>query len=221
MAEATHRGIPFAIGGGLAAMTYAGQWRNTKDLDVYLRERDREGMIRLLTELGLEDYYEKQAYDRKWIYRSYSGEVIVDLIWAMANQRALVEDSWLEGPLVEAGGECFRLLAPEEALWSKLYVFQRDRSDWPDALNLLCGIGPEINWRRLLNELGPDAPLLAGVLVVFGWLCPHRATELPSWLWQELGVNRPGPGGEGLEQVRYRAALLDSRPWFTPLLEGH
>ena len=218
MQEARRRGVPFAVGGGLAAMTYAGQWRNTKDLDLYICERDRDGAIRILIDQGLNDYYEKQPYDRKWIYRGYKGDTIIDLIWAMANQRARVDPSWLEGPEVEAGGERFHLLRPEEALWSKLYVQQRDRSDWPDALNLLYGVGPDMDFHRLLGNLGADVLLLTGLLTVFAWLCPDRARQLPEWLWSELRLERPSANGNP-EQVRDRARLLDSRPWFTPALE--
>jgi len=199
-------------------MTYAGQWRNTKDLDLYVLARDREAMIEILGSLGLRDYYEKQPYDRAWIYRGYQDDTIIDLIWAMANQRAQVDETWLEGPQVEVDHESFHLLAPEEALWSKLYVMQRDRCDWPDAVNLLYGVGPEIDFRRLLQNLAGDVPLFAGLMSMFGWLCPERARELPEWLWRELGLTPPATD-RNPQQVRDRARLLDSRPWFTPTLE--
>ncbi len=216
--EAQNRGLRFAVGGGLAAMAYAGQWRNTKDIDLYILPRERDDMIRVVTDLGLGDYYEKQSYDRKWIYRSYREDTIVDLIWAMANQRAVVDENWLEGPEVEVDGERFRLIAPEEALWSKVYVMQRERCDWPDALNLLFGTGPELDWRRVLDRIEDDAPLLRGLLTVFGWVCPDGARELPSWVWDELQVCRPEE--DDGETTARRAPLLDSRPWFTPTLEN-
>ena len=217
MREAQHRNIPFAVGGGLAAMTYAGQWRNTKDIDLYVLPRDRGRMIELVLALGLEDYYEKQPYDRNWIYRSYKDDTIVDIMWAMANQRAQVDEAWLNGPEVEAGEQRFHLLPAEEELWSKLYVLQHDRCDWPDALNLLYGVGPELDWRRLLAGVAEDLALLAGLLSCFAWLHAERANELPRWLWSALHLSPPAAAG--LEQARTRARLLDSRPWFTPVLE--
>lgn len=215
IAGARECGIPFAIGGGLAAMTYASQWRNTKDLDMYAMCRDREQLAQLLTELGLTDYYEVQPYDRKWIYRAHRGDVIVDVIWAMANQRAQVDESWLRGPEVEAGGERFRLLAPEEAIWSKLYVLQHDRCDWPDCLNVLYGVGPELDWSRLISNVGTDLPLLSGLLAAFVWLAPERAKEFPSFIWKELKVEAPQEQ-VGEDAMRRRATFLDTRPWFTP-----
>ncbi len=218
MRQARRRNLRFAVGGGLAAMTYAGQWRNTKDIDLYVLPQDAERMIRVVRDLGLADYYEVEPYDRKWISRSYRDDTIVDIMWAMANQRTQVDERWLEGPQVEAGGERFRLLAPEEEIWSKLYVLQRDRCDWMDTLNLIYGVGTELDWRHLIARAGEDLPLLRGVLSIFAWVAPDRARELPAWLWPELGMSAPGPGG-GLELTMQRARLLDSRPWFTPVLE--
>jgi hypothetical protein len=217
IAEAQRRKVKFAVGGGLAAMTYAGQWRNTKDIDLYVLPRDRDAMIGLVTELGLQDLYEKQSYDRKWIYRSYQEDVIVDIMWAMANQRAEVDERWLNGPTVEAGGLRFPLLPAEEEMWSKLYVLQRDRCDWPDALNLLYGVGPELDWRHLVTRVADDRPLLAGLLSTFAWICPERARELPGWLWGELRISAPETAQPDV--TRSRAGLLDSRPWFTPVLD--
>lgn len=213
-------GTPFAVGGGLAAMTYAGQWRNTKDLDLYILPADREKMIRLLGDLGFTDYYEKQPYDRKWIYRGFLDDNIVDLIWAMANQRASVDLAWFDGPEVDVDGESFRLLAPEHALWCKMYVLQRDRCDWPDALNLLYGVGEGLNWRSVLRAFDADAPLLAGLLSLFAWLTPRDARKLPIWLWDELRLERPAADHD-LEITRERASLLDTRSWFTPVLDQH
>ncbi len=219
MTEAARRGIPFAVGGGLAAMTYAGLWRNTKDIDLYILQRDRERMVQLLLDLGLEDYYEKLAYDRRWIYRSYHADTIVDLMWGMANQRAWVDEDWLRGPEVEADDVRFRLLPPEEALWTKLYVLQRDRCDWPDAFNLLCGVGSELDWKRIFRLLGTDARLLAGLLCAYAWLSPDGARQLPDSIWTELGIRQPEEEGTAALTQR-RAGLLDSRPWFADTASG-
>ncbi len=219
MTEAQRRGLQFAIGGGFATMTYTGQWRDTKDIDLFVREGDKNEMIRILTDSGLKDYYEQEAYQRHWIYRSYKDDIIVDVIWAMANQRAAIDGGWLEGPEIYVENQRFRLVPAEETLWNKLYVLQRDRCDWPDGLSLLYSMGPGLNWRRLLERIGDDAPLLSGLLSIFAWLCPERAQQLPPWVWHELGAVRPQPESHVTGQDS-RADLLDSRPWFTPTIDN-
>jgi hypothetical protein len=216
--KAQDSGIPFALGGGMAAMVYAGQTRDSKDIDIYLRPGDRDGMIGLLTSLGLTDYYDQKPYDRSWIYRSWQDGMIVDVMWGMANQRAQVDDLWLSGPSFEVEGRSILVVPPEEILWSKLYVLQRDRCDWPDALNMLYALGPDLAWSHLLERVGPDVGLLAGLLATFRWLCPTRAAKLPASLWSRLGLEPCSQecGATGAK----RADLLDKRPWFTPRLEG-
>lgn len=174
-------------------------------------------MLAILADVGLEDYYDQKPYDRNWIYRSCRDDLIVDVMWAMANQRAQVDDVWLSGPEVEVEGERVRLLPPEETLWSKLYVLQRDRCDWPDALSLLSAIGSEINWTHLLNRLQDDARLLKALLTVFEWLCPDGATTFPAWLWERL-AKTDNDGKDCAEIALRRAGLLDSRPWFPPAI---
>lgn len=212
-------GASFALGGGLAISFYTGLWRNTKDLDLYILPGDRERVIRAITGTGLRDYFDEHGYDRSWIYRGHQGDVIVDVIWALANGIADVDGEWLEcGACVGIGGETLPLVAPEEMFWSKVHVVQRDRCDWPDLLNLLFTVGPQLEWQRLLRRMAAEEPLLASVLLMFSWLAPGRARELPSWLWARLGLRAPEPDGPQRDQRR--TELLDSRPWFTPVSVG-
>ena len=214
---ADDRNLRFAVGGGLAAATYCGQWRDTKDLDLYVFERDREHFIELLTSLDFVDYFDQKAYDRKWIYRGWKDGTIIDVIWSMANGRATVDDHWLEGPEVEIDGRTLHLLAPEEMIWNKLYILQHDRCDWPDVLTILYSIGSDLDWRHLVSRAGEDAALLAGLLSVFAWLCPGHASSFPPWLWPELGLRHPRPVSS-LSPGK-RADLLDSRAWFGPVAD--
>jgi len=210
MTEARRRGLRFAIGGGFASNAYTGMWRNTKDLDLFVLASDREAFVSLLGDLGFADYYAQKPYDRSWIYRGCLGDIIVDIIWQMANHRAPVDDLWLQnGPSIELGNERFPLVPPEETLWTKLYVLQRERCDWPDALNLIGALGPELDWPRLLERMGDDKPLLAAAVSVFGWVCPPRAQALPHFVWKSLCLAPP-------VNAEARPQFLDSRPWMIP-----
>jgi hypothetical protein len=213
---AQQREVPFAIGGAFAVATYTGFWRNTKDLDVYVLPQDREKMIGVLSDLGLADMYENHPYDRWWIYRGQREEAIVDVIWAMANHRAQIDQLWLSGPELEIRGHRVRSLPAEALLWDKLYIMQRDRCDWPDILNLLYSTGADVDWEYFLCRVGEDCRLLAGVLSVYGWVAPGRARQLPGWLWARLGL-QPPDGEDSLPEIDdRRVGLLDSRAWFGP-----
>src|ERR1051326_7725307 len=55
-------GIRFLLGGGFALATYIGRWRNTKDIDFYIMEGDRDKAVEALSKAGFEDYFSRLAY---------------------------------------------------------------------------------------------------------------------------------------------------------------
>jgi hypothetical protein len=209
-------GMPFMLGGGFALAAFTGRWRDTKDIDFYIRSEHRDVVTSALAQAGFEDYFRRLPYDRKWIYRSIRSNVIVDIIWSMANQRAQVDPVWFErAGSVSLRGEKLQVVPLEELIWCKLYILQRDHCDWTDILNLLYAVGSEIDWAHLLDRLEDDTPLLKGVLSVFGWLCPRGVLELPPSLWERLEMRPPPREPQPPSQDRIR--LLDSRCWFAAL----
>ncbi len=210
-------GIPFMLGGGFALATFTGRWRDTKDIDFYIHPADRDRTVAALSAAGFEDYFSRLPYDRKWIYRSTKQDVIVDIIWSMANQRAQVDPVWFErAESVMLRDQQVLVLPREEFMWCKLYILQRDHCDWTDLFNLVYAAGAEIDWDHLLDRLGEqDTPLLKAMLTVYGWLCPREILNVPEFLWQRLAMPPPDP--DPPEPERDRIRLLDSRCWFAAL----
>jgi hypothetical protein len=213
---ADERNVAFALGGGLAFSEYAGRMRNTKDLDLFILPKDRGAMIEGLCKAGFSDYFDEKPYDRSWIYRAVREHVIVDIIWTMPNHRVVVDEDWLtRGWDIEIRDVCLKLLPPEELLWSKLYVMQKDRCDWPDLLNLLRARSHDLDWDRLFAKSDHDALLLGGLLSVYRWLLPRQAAEAPPWIWERAGL-LPVEAIDSEDEHEQRAHLLDSRDWFGP-----
>ncbi len=208
--------VPFMLGGGFALAAFTGRWRDTKDIDFYIRPGDRDKVVAALTKFGFKDYYPVLAYDRKWIYRSVRADCIVDIIWSMANQRAQVDELWFErSGMVELRGQRLPVVPAEEFMWCKLYILQRDHCDWTDVFNLLYAAGDKLDWDHLLARVGEDLPLLRAVLLVYGWLCPKYVLKLPKRLWARVGIPPPTPQVKPPERNHIR--LLDSRGWFAAL----
>lgn len=173
-------------------------------------------MIDVVKGIGLNDYYDRVPYDRGWIYRATFDDAIVDVIWQMANRRTQVDEEWLtHGREIEIAGETARLMPLEELIWSKIYVLQRDRSDWPDILNIIDCTADQLDWRRLVSRVGEDAPLLIALLQIYAWLRPEMPERFPGWLQEEMCLHNVFR--DGTELTRRRAALLDSRNWLMSL----
>ena len=214
-ADALERaGIDYLLGGAMALATYTDHWRNTKDVDVIVRAKDRDAAVAALARAGFEDYFEREGYDRSWIFRGWREGVIFDVIWDLPNHRVSVDEAWFarSRPLVLRGRR-FRALGPEELVRIKLYVLQRSRCDWVDVLNVLASAVGEIDWDFLVERMGRDLPLLQAVLSLFNWMSPARAQELPRQLRERFALPRIEAEDLAAMEER-RTRLLDSRPWF-------
>jgi hypothetical protein len=205
--------IPCALGGGLAFSYYSCRQRNTKDVDLMVRPQDKDRIIELLGIHGFEDYFDHESYDRSWIYRAFRDGVILDIIWTLPNHRFEVDDDWfLRARVTTIHEQEIKLITMEDLVRVKLFVLQRDRSDWPDIMNLLYTQAAHIQWRTLVCLLADDAPLLGGLLQVYSWMEPTAARHIPPKVWRMLGMRTPDltPIDEN------RKFLLDTRDWFGP-----
>lgn len=228
--RADELGLPLAIGGGFAYSHYAQRWRDTKDLDLFVLPADRDRFVDLLSSEGLEDFHDAIPYDRGWIYRSRRDGTIIDVIWQMANRRAVVDSSWFErAVMLDVRDARMRLVSVEDLIWTKLYVMQRDRCDWPDLLSILAARVDEVDWTQLLRRAGPDGALLGGLVSTFAWLCPAQAARIPRPVWGKLGLVRPKGidlptsserpvEAAGADVTSQRMRFLDTREWFGPSL---
>lgn len=202
------------VGGAMALATYTGHWRTTKDVDVIVHATERERAISALRQAGFDDYFEREGYDRSWIFRGFKDGVIFDVIWGLPNHRVEIDTAWFDRarPL-QLRGRRYLTVPPEELVRVKLYVLQRTRCDWVDVLNILASAVNEIDWLWLVERMGRDLPLLHGILAVFNWMCAGRAMELPDWLRRRFAL--PAIAAEDIAAMEERRTrLLDSRPWF-------
>ena len=114
----------------------------------------------------------------------------------------MVGPEWLSrGPEVSLRGERLRAIPIEELIWSKLYILQRERSDWNDVFNLIDAQPGAIDWGHLIQQLSDDVPLLSAALLVYGWLAPDRSGDIPGEVWSRLALQPPQRELEGLDGV--------------------
>src|SRR5687767_15007224 len=132
--QLTDAGVPFVVGGAYAYACYTGIYRDTKDLDLFLRKGDAVGALEVLARNG----WRTERTDEVWLYKAFKGEWFVDLIFSSGNGVATVDDEWF---VYARGGKTFGLpvllVPPEEMIWSKAFVLERERYDGADVIHLL------------------------------------------------------------------------------------
>ncbi len=208
-------GVPFVVAGAYAFFEYTGQFRDTKDLDVFLEERDLEHAFEVLERAG----FRTELTDPGWIGKAYAGDYFVDLIFSSGNGVAVVDAGWFtharEGLVM---GVPVLLAPPEEIIWSKAFVCERERYDGADVANLIRAVGEELDWRRLLERFDRHWQVLFAQLSHYLYAYPSERTKVPGWVVADLCArtlaeraegdwDRPICRGNLLSRVQYRHAL--------------
>src|SRR5690606_18973903 len=116
-------------------------------LDLFLRRSDAEDALEVLAGAG----WRTERFDEAWIFKAYQGEYFVDLIFNSGNGVAAVDDLWFRHASPgRAFGRQVRLVPPEELIWSKGFVLERERFDGADVLHVLRACGDRFDWARLM-----------------------------------------------------------------------
>jgi hypothetical protein len=176
-------GVPVLIAGAFASHAYSGIWRNTKDLDLFLRPEDVHTALRALADQG----FETELRDPSWLAKAWKDPYLIDLIFGNGNRVLQVDSSWIErGTPIEICGVGARLIAIEDLIASKLYVAKRDRFDGADVAHLIRSRGSEIDWDRILERIPNDRMLLLWHIVLFLYVYPGHADLVPRELVERL-----------------------------------
>jgi hypothetical protein len=176
-------GLPFLVGGAYALERYTGIARHTKDLDVFVRPADCRRALELFRAKGdLVDF----PYPH-WLGKVYRGEEFLDVIFSSGNGLAEVDDRWFaHARSSRVLGVEVLLCPPEEMIWSKAFVMERERYDGADVAHLLLACAADLDWPRLLLRFGEQWQVLLVHLVLFGFIYPSRRGDVPARVMDQL-----------------------------------
>jgi len=176
-------GIPFLVAGAYAFQRYTGIFRHTKDFDVFIRYVDVNRALQAMEGAG----YPTEVTFQHWLAKAYNGEDFVDLIFKSGNGISEVDDTWFDRAVEdEVLGMKALLCAPEEMIWTKAFIMERERYDGADVAHLIRGSADRINWQRLLYLFGPHWRILLSHLILFGFIYPSERSRIPDEVMQEL-----------------------------------
>jgi hypothetical protein len=177
-------GANFLIGGAFAVFQHAGIFRNTKDLDVFCKHSEYPKILKAFKAKG----FQTELTDVRWLAKILKGEYFIDLIFDTTNNICKVDESWFNHSTkgIFEGIEV-RYLAPEELIWIKSYVQNRERFDGADVNHILLKTGKTLDWKRLLDRLDQHWHILLAELIMFQFVYPSDYQEIvPKWLFDEL-----------------------------------
>lgn len=175
--------VPFLVGGAFAFSRYTGIERHTKDFDIFVLKEDCKRTLSVLNTAG----HKTEVLDDVWLAKAYHEEFFVDVIFSSANGVANVDSVWFDLSVPgEVLGQPVQLVPPEEMIWQKAYIMERDRFDGADVAHIVHACADKLNWERLLMRFGHYWRVLYMQLVLYGFVYPSDRERVPKWLMHEL-----------------------------------
>jgi hypothetical protein len=175
--------VPFLVGGAFAFIHQAGIDKSTKDLDIFARPLDVQRLLEASAAAG----YETELVFSHWLAKIRSPEGFIDVIFSSGNGIATVDDGWFEH---SSSGDVLsvpvKIAPPEETIWSKAFVMERERYDGADVSHLILALGDRLDWERLLSRFGAYWRVLLAHLILFGFIFPSARTRVPEWVVRTL-----------------------------------
>jgi hypothetical protein len=113
------------------------------------------------------------------------------------------------------------LCPPEEGIWARAFVMERERYDGADVAHLLRCCADTLDWARLLARFGAHWRVLYAHLVLFGFIYPSERRRVPAWVMQRLADRlaaeeaTPGEGAQVCQGTLLSRAqfLIDVGRW--------
>ena len=179
-------GVPYLVGGTYAFHYYAGIARATKDFDIFVRPQDLQRVFDVLARLG----FKTEVAFSHWLAKAFNADRFIDIIYNSGNGIVEVDDEWFAHAVDESVlGVPAKLVPPEEMVWSKSFIMERERYDGADVAHLLRHCSGLLNWDRLLRRFGANWRVLLSHIVLFGFIYPGERALIPASVTREL-VNR-------------------------------
>jgi hypothetical protein len=175
--------IPYLVGGAYAFGVYTGITRHTKDFDLFLRPADVERAL----EHFRADGFEAGLTFPHWLAKAKCGDECVDLIFRAGNGMCEVDDAWFDRARHEQVlGLSVALCAPEEIIWMKAYVMERERFDGADIAHLIEACAEHLDWTHLVRRFDSNWRVLLAHLVLFGFVYPSERARIPKSVMSDL-----------------------------------
>jgi hypothetical protein len=177
-------GASYMLGGAFALFNYTGIFRDTKDLDVFCKASEYPKILKFFADKG----YRTELTDVRWLAKVFKNDYFIDIIFDTTNNICRVDDTWYQYAVkAEFEEQNVLLVAPEELIWCKIYVQNRERFDGADVNHIMLKCGKKLDWKRVLFHMEQHWHLLLSQLINFQFVYPAEFHDIiPKWLFDDL-----------------------------------
>lgn len=208
----------YLIGGSLALAHYMHLPRCPKDMDIFLPRKDCDEVLSILSNYG----YETEILHPHWLAKAYKDDFFIDFIFSSGNGIAQVDDQWFDhAQTTKLFGQEVLVCAPEEIMWSKAFIMDRERFDGADIAHLIRDAGSDFDWVRLVKRFGEHWPVLMSHLLLFNYIYPSERATIPDWVMNTMLMRAAASTQPALSPDKVCKGTLLSRDQYLSDVELH
>jgi hypothetical protein len=144
-------GVPYLLGGGLAAWARGGP-PTEHDVDFFVKPADAEHALAALVEAGMTPERPPEG----WLLKAHLGETLIDLIFRPAAGE--IDDGYFErAEEMEVAAQTMPVASLGDVLTTKLLALTEQEPDLSSVLELARSLREQIDWGFVRERTG-DAP---------------------------------------------------------------
>ena len=164
--------------------------------------------------------YETELTFPHWLAKAKYGKDVLDLIFRAGNGLCEVDDSWFERARHDELLDMpVKLCAPEEMIWMKAFIMERERFDGADIAHILRCVAAGLDWPHLVDRFGPDWRVLLSHLILFGYIYPGERAHIPAAITEDLIARLRSESTAAAPDRVCRGTLLSRKQYLVDILE--
>jgi hypothetical protein len=136
-------GIPFMLGGSLAAWARGGP-EPKKDLDLMLKPADAEAALAALGEAGMRT----ERPPEEWLYKAWNGDVLVDLIFEPSGLE-ITDEVLARADTIPVMAIATPVMKLEDMLVTMLFALDEHCLDYGALIGIARALREQIDWSQL------------------------------------------------------------------------
>jgi hypothetical protein len=153
------RGVPFLLGGGMAAWARGGP-PTDHDVDFLVRAEDADRALEALEEAGLRTERPPEG----WLFKAWDGDVLVDLIYRPAG--GPVDAATFERATpVEVASLPLLAASVDDVLATKILALTEQEPDFRPVLEIARALREQVDWDSVRERVG-ETPFGAAFLTL-------------------------------------------------------
>ena len=133
-------GIPFIVGGSLAAWARGGP-EVTNDLDLMVRPSDAERVLELLVDAGMRP----ERPPEEWLLKAWDGDVLVDIIFCTV-EGEVTEEVIAHGEELTVTSMAMNVMGLEDMFALRLQTLNEHHLEYAGLLKMARALREQVDW---------------------------------------------------------------------------